>query len=466
MKTVRRIFAIAVAVLLIAMMIPAASAASNTVSWTCNYKGYTYDVYQVATYDSTTGEYTAVKTSLQDSVDAAITEAQMATLAENLNVSDLTKLDAKSFTTDAGSGSFSVDNGIYFIKCTQPGPNNKTILQDSIVVFPNKNGTTSETINLTGKVNEGEPTADKNFKVGDTLTKADQSFGTTADTKTITYVISADIAGSATSKLTSYVIVDKMGTGLNTNKHDIVSVVLKNGNNETALEYEVVTDPAVINCSQDDSIDGQHGTADNTFGVSIKKAELDKDSFYTDGNKVVVTYTTELDYATADVATAIPNTDDMIYGNDSGRNVVPGKTVNAFTYQPFAKKIDASTGNVLTGKSATFGLYKDEACTQEIATAQTDTTTGIADFQVKLPADTYYIKETVAPEGYNLNSTVKSVTLGGTTGSVTVEIEDTPAKLPSTGGTGTLIFTIIGGSLVLLAAVLFLIVMKKRSSAK
>ena len=60
MKTVKRIFAIAIAVLMVAMMIPAVSAASNTVNWTCTDKpGYTYTVYKVGSYNATTGAYTA-----------------------------------------------------------------------------------------------------------------------------------------------------------------------------------------------------------------------------------------------------------------------------------------------------------------------------------------------------------------------------------------------------------------------
>ena len=468
MKTVKRIFAIAVAVLLIAMMIPTAFAASNTISWTCTFKGYTYTVYKVADYNSTTGAFTALDDSLQYDVDNAVTKAQMASLAESLeDYSFLNEDVVAGFSTDDGSGTVSIEDGIYFVKCTQRGPNNKAILMDSIVVFPNANDTTTESINLSSKINEGQPTVDKKFKVGSTLTAEDQTYGTvdlSAKSKTITYVLTADVAGSVTSKLTSYVITDKMGTGLKTSKHDVKSVVLKNGTTETALDYTVSTDASVIDCAT--TVDGGVGTTGNTFGVSIAAAELAKDSFYTEGNQVVVTFETELDYATAVVATLIPNSDALIYGNDSGRNVVPGPTVNAKTYQPYAQKLDANTNQPIAGKSATFGLYEDEACKKEITTAESDPQTGIADFQVKLPAGTYYIKETVAPAGYNLNSEVKAVTLGGTTGTATVTIKDTPSKLPSTGGNGTMIFTIVGGSLVLLAAALFVVVMKKRSSAK
>lgn len=469
MKTVKRFFAIAIAVLMLAMMIPAVSAAgSNTVNWTCAYPGYTYTVYTVATYNTATGNYDATVASLKDAVNAAVTQDEVAALAVQLKDNTDLPAEGTTFTTDAGSDSFTLGNGVYFIKCTQPGPNNKKILKNSIVVFPNKNGTTSETINLTDKVNEGQPTVNKEIVNG-----GDNTFGTkdtTAKSKTITYKLTADVAGSTTSKLTSYVITDKMGTGLKAiTDANIVSVELKPATGEaTTLEkgtqWTYTTDADVINCAKTATVDGKNGTTNNTFGISLDQSVLNNNNFYAEGNKVVVTYTTELDYATAVVATDIPNTDDMIYGNTSGRNVVPGPTVNVKTYKVTAKKIDAVTKAPLAG--ATFGLYEDADCTVEIATAESVADTGIADFAVKLPAGTYYVKELSAPTGYNVNSTVKSVTLSASNASATVEIEDTQAKLPATGGNGTLMFTIIGGSLVLLAAALFIVVMKKRSSAK
>ena len=466
MKSVKRILSVAVAVLLIAMMmIPAVSAAgSNTVNWTCAYPGYTYTVYTVATYKSSTGAFTATPASLQTAVNNAVTANQMATLAETLTTTSGLTEQGTTFTTNARSGSFTLPDGIYFIKCTQPGPNNKKVLKNSIVVFPNNNKTTTETINLTDKVNEGQPTVIKEIVNG-----GDNTFGTkttTAKSTTITYKLTADIAGSKDSKLTSYVITDKMGKGLNKEKHDVTSVVLKNGTTETLLtegtDYTVTDEPADIDCAT--SVDGVATTTGNTFGVKLSSTILGTDAFYTEGNQVVVTYETELKYDDADVGTDIPNTDAMIYGNESGRNVVPGPTVNVKTFKVDAKKIDAVTKAPLEG--AKFGLYEDQACTTEIARATSVANTGIADFKVKLPAGTYYVKEIEAPRGYNLNSEVKDVTLSASKTSVTVVIEDTQAKLPSTGGNGTLMFTIIGGSLVLLAAALFVIVMKKRSSAK
>lgn len=488
MKTVKRVFAIAVAVLLIAMMIPTAFAGTatdpNVINWSCTkegktLKGYEYTVYQVADYNATTGAFTLAQGAsdiTQKDINDAVTEDEMNALANKCKTATL-PTEGTTFNTTDVSGNFHLADGIYYIKCTTPGPNNKAITKESIVVFPNAGGTTSEDINFGDKVNEGEPEVHKYFLVDGSRTQDDQSFGTvdtTEDggslTKTITYVLTADIAGSTTSKLTSYVITDKMGTGLKSiTESNISSVVLQPaaGNATTLVkgtDWTFATDAATIDCST--TVNGGTGTTGNTFGIALTNNILSKDSFYTEGNKVVVTFTTELDKAAADVATDIPNTDALIYGNTSGKNVKPGDTVNVKTYQIQALKKDAATHAALTGKTATFGLYEDETCEIQIASATTNASTGYALFDVKLAAGTYYVKETAAPEGYNLNTDVQTVTVGGTTGTATAEVEDTAAKLPSTGGAGTLVFTIVGGSLVLLAAALFVIVMKKRSSAK
>ena len=506
MKTVKRIFAIAVAVLLIAMMIPAAFAGTdsdpNVISWTCTkegetLKGYEYTVYTVATYSSDTGAFTLAENAsgvTQADINGAVSETEMNALAEKCKDATL-PAEGTTFNTNNVSGSFHLADGIYYIKCTTPGPNNKAITQESIVVFPNADNATTRSINFGGKVNEGQPEANKYFLVNGSTTKNAQSFGTTdykfgktetdttgKDKKTITYVLEADIPGSATNLLESYVITDRMGTGLKAVTADnIVSVVVKpkTGAARTltkGTEWTFTTSSSDIERAKADTLTKENETTDNTFGIKLDKTNVLQDTtktFYGDGNKVVVTFTTELDYDVVKnmIGQEITNEDDMIYSNTSGYEVVSGGKVVAKTYNAFAKKLDATTNQPIAGKSAKFGLFEDAACSnsKKIAEATSDTTTGIADFGVTLPADTYYIKELEAPTGYNLNSEIMSATLGDGQNEVatfTAEISDTPAKLPSTGGAGTLVFTIVGGSLVLLAAALFIIVMKKRSSAK
>lgn len=461
MKSVKRILSVTVAVLLIAMMmIPAVSAADYSFTLKTEKPGYEFTVYPLATLNTTTGKYEATDNVTDSTVKSAI----LTSTYETANLLEACKkstglgdgLADKFVSSTSNEKTYNVGAGIYYVKCTDVPVNNKEILQESIVVLPYKDGT--QTINsLTidydqnGKIKElGEPGVEKHFKLGDdTLTKEDQTFGSDDD---ITYVLTADVTGSTANKLSSYIITDTMGTGLDTNKKDIVSVVLKNGTTETPLtegtDYTVITEPADI------------GGA--TFGVSIDATNvLDKNDFYATGNKVVVTYTTKL-ASNARVNTNIPNTDGLIYSNGSDTKTIPGDTVNAKTYKITAQKIDANTQAPLTG--ATFTLYKADGTT-EITSGTTSGNEGKVTFDKYLAAGTYIVKETGAPEGYNLNSTPQTVVLPGDADR-TVVIEDTHAKLPNTGGNGTLMFTIIGGSLVLLAAALFVIVMKKKSSAK
>ena len=469
MKSVKRILSVAVAVLLIAMMmIPAVSAANYSITLNCDLPGYEYTIYKVANYDPTTGafstDYTALKGEVETSKES--TAALLTACAGVTFTSSVDTFSTDGATTDTpATKTLNVTDGIYYIKMTKKSPNFKSLTQDAIVVFPNKDNTLSETLNLTGKISEGEPSVSKEFKLANgTLTKEDQTRGTidteTFKSKKITYVLTADVP---TSSVDTYIITDKMGTGLkDVNAASIKSVKL---NGTDALNYDFVTAAADINVAKDDTVNKKYGTTGNTFGISIAASELAKSSFYTEGNKVVVEFETELDYATAVVGSAIVNHDDLIYGNDSELNVRPGNDVTVKTYKVVAKKVDATTKAPLGG--AKFGLYEDSECKKLIVeSAVSDANTGIADFGVKLPAGTYYIKETQAPTGYNVNSEIKAVTLGDSNASATVQIEDTKAKLPSTGGNGTMMFTIIGGSLVLLAAALFIVVMKKRSSAK
>ena len=467
MKSVKRILSVAVAVLLIAMMmIPAVSAADYSFTLKTTKPGYEFTVYPLATLDTSTGKYEATSNVTDTTVQAAIltsTDSTANLLDACKNSTGLGNGLADKFVSSATSKekTYNVGAGIYYVKCTDVPVNNKEIQQESIVVLPYKDGTQTKnslTIDYdqNGKIKElGEPGVEKDFSIDGSLTKNDQTFGSD---DTITYVLTADVTGSTANKLTSYIITDTMGTGLDKTKKDIVSVVLKNGTTETPLtegtDYTVITEPADI------------GGA--TFGVSIDATNvLDKNDFYATGNQVVVTYTTKL-ASTAPVNTNIPNTDALIYSNGSDTKTIPGDTVNAKTYKVVAKKVDANTQAPLA--RAKFGLYQDAACTKLIAESPKTGNDGIADFGVKLPAGTYYVKEIEAPEGYNLNSAPQRVVLpddvDNATKIATVVIEDTHAKLPNTGGNGTLMFTIIGGSLVLLAAALFIVVMKKKSSAK
>ena len=89
------------------------------------------------------------------------------------------------------------------------------------------------------------------------------------------------------------------------------------------------------------------------------------------------------------------------------------------------------------------------------------------------PGVDYFVKETKAPAGYNINSTIfkvtavaKAYTAVGTVenGAATV-VKDYPVTVPQTGGMGTMMFYVGGAALIACAGVL-LFVLKRKKAAK
>ena len=88
---------------------------------------------------------------------------------------------------------------------------------------------------------------------------------------------------------------------------------------------------------------------------------------------------------------------------------------------------------------------------------------------IGLDLGTYEFKEVEAPDGYSINTTNAEATIGenNTTASVTLEpattsMTDTKlSALPSTGGIGITIFTIVGCLIMIAAASMFFMSRRK-----
>ncbi len=83
-----------------------------------------------------------------------------------------------------------------------------------------------------------------------------------------------------------------------------------------------------------------------------------------------------------------------------------------------------------------------------------------------LDAGTYYLKETEAPEGYVKADTVLTIVLPDNVDAETnlASVDFANAPIPSTGGAGTTMFTVVGGCILLAAGVIFVISRKKRNA--
>lgn len=271
----------------------------------------------------------------------------------------------------------------------------------------------------------------------------------------------------------NYVFHDTMSAGLT---YTGVTGITLNGTAVDASNY-TVTAPAA---------DG------DTFDVTFTQAFCDT---LKANDQIVISYTATLNENAVIAGEGNPNTSKVSYGDSSNTKYTPDSQTKTYTWDVdvFKYTKNGETEKALAG--AVFTLSKNADGSNPIAlvsegnnvyrvakTGETGTVTEIktdttGKFTIKgLDVDTYYLTETKAPDGYNKLAGPVTVVIGengvvnGTTeapqGVDEVKVlNQTGDVLPSTGGMGTTIFYVLGGILVLGAAVL-LITRKRMSSEK
>ncbi len=209
------------------------------------------------------------------------------------------------------------------------------------------------------------------------------------------------------------------------------------------------------------------------------------------GETITITYSATLN-ENAVAGEAETNTADLEYGNkpEDERDTTPDDETKTYTWE---FKVFKYTGDNTPLAGAEFKLYKlvgndktyaivddnGELTGWTTTEGEASTLTSGEDGYINisgLDADTYYLTETKAPAGYNelaedvtviidSDGNVKETADGAPLADKTVKVlNNTGAELPSTGGMGTTIFYVLGGILVLGAAVL--LITRKRMSAQ
>ena len=480
-KTTKRIVSLVIVAMLLAAMVPfTAFAANPSLTLSMTKDGFTYTVYQVATLDTTTGGYT-LNTADEGIVAAMKTKNQ--TGADFLAALDAASNPGSVAGTVTKDSSFTTSTmGIYYAKATE-WPNGVQRKSNTVVV-PQYNDTdktwefsdASIDLSANGKAVSGDVGVDKGFDTVDDKAPKFKGQG-----QKVTYTLEATIVGSIDQKAKKYVIYDTMSKGLTYNNDAKVYYLddADHPGNEVTEQFTVK--PNNVDSSEPtDKLTGEY-EGGTYITVTAKPETLNgtnSTEFYA-AKKVRVVYTATVNNKAVVGNPGNPNTDGLEYTNAAGTDgKAEGFTVRVYTYNIEVEKVDASNGNrPLAG--AIFGLYSDSKATTEIAsgTSVISGNKAIVTFKagsdanaIRLAPGTYYVKEKAAPAGYNLNTTIYEVTVtGDTTPAGGVQglqsaIPNTISKLPQTGGAGTMMFTILGGSLILVAGVLFVVFMKKRSS--
>lgn len=484
MKSTKKIIAVVLAVMMLALTIPFTASAAN---YTVNIKGkvgYKFTVYKVATLNAD-GTYKAETTDT--AINAEVTKSTgidktadtanaLYQACEAANVSTLTVAQAET-TWDTDTKTFTTTvPGIYYARVTgKPADVETTATGGSVFMvgpgkFADGSAMTGFTVNISGKIKDGTPEIHKTIVDG--ANRVDSVSAHTLD-ETITFELKASVVGSATEPVTKYVIKDTMG---------------KNGTKQV-FSNVAVTGVALYGDSakvEDVAAAGYIATTTDLQNITIElkstylnAAVAGTNKFYDASTKyVVVTMTAKL---TADAIIAgegNPNTDSLYYENrfNPDGKTVPGDTVKVYTFELPVVKEDATNNNKLAGAKFTLNQVQTDADgTKPLKTNVVSAATGTdgkATF-TGLRAGTYKVKETTAPDGYNLNNTEYTVVIAAD-GTITISgdtktaltVGNTPVVMPKTGGPGTLIFTIVGASLITCAGILFVIILKKKKSSK
>ena len=293
----------------------------------------------------------------------------------------------------------------------------------------------------------------------------------------VTYTIRVDVptyASQAVDK--SFSVADLLPDGL-TIDNDSIKVQIDGVDVDTAA-YTLVTTP----------------TLEYTFKLNVSTAQYAANWSANGGKVLVITYTATLNNNTTEVNTKETNTVTFDYSNypyveNSHKQKTDTVDVTTFAIK-IDKYVDGEESNKLAG--AKFDLYRT-ATQAEIDSGLSVTIPHTAISGIKLEGDKvteadgsvifekyeangenydYYLVETQSPSGYNLLDNAIKVNftdadVATTAGIFTVKVPNRSGiKLPITGGTGTVIFTVVGIVLMIGAVVLFVISRKKAKAVE
>lgn len=395
------------------------------------------------------------------------------------------------------------------------------LIKDADGSLENTNETyTSNMLQVVGdtdiRAKGGTVTVDKAISVGGTLKEAhDYNIGDTVD-----YVITGTMPYNYNRFTTfMYKFGDTLSKGL-TYKPETLKVYLLNSGSKVELPKVNETTHQVYWTTTDEvKSDGK-----TNIEIIFDDMKLINDRTIDSQTQVIVEYQAVVN-EDALIGTSNPNEVDLTFSNDpyddTDYTTTPKDVVHAFVFQLDINKIDGASAStklkgaqfvlwresmgakqyaiVENGQLTGWADYKDEqdrtdrdgAATAAIATQLTTNNDGLIEV-AGLKSDVYFLQETKAPEGYNLDTNVIEVDIdavvsentdgdgvvdsltitvnggtahNGSNGVVSMTVVNNQgATLPETGGIGTTIFYVLGGFMVVAATVL--LISKKRMASE
>lgn len=482
MKKMKKMVSLMLAMVMVLAMTVTAFAEENTYSITINNstEGHTYEAYQIFT-----GDLSANKVLSNIVWGSGVSEAGQTALGNAAAKAETLKSeeDAKAFakevapylTTAAGSANTVTDEK-YVISGLAAG---YYLIKDKDDSVPAGNDSYTEYIikvvgDVTTTPKSDVPEVEKKVKdINDSTDDAKTDWQDSADYDigdSVPFQLKATLADNVSSYTTYKVVF-----------HDTLSKGLTYNNDAKVYIDGKETDGFTVTSTV------------NAGGTTTLTVSCDDVKALGAGNSSVITveYTATLNENAVLGSAGNPNEVYLEYSNnpnksETGNNETgntPKDVVIVFTYKTIVNKVDGE-GDPLTGAEFTLEKYNKETDKWEAITVvkndggTTFTFSGLDD-------GNYRLTETTTPAGYNTidpieftvtaehdilsdNPALKSLSGKATTGEITFTPNTTDGSLstdvvnkagstlPETGGMGTTMLYVIGGILVLVAAVILI----------
>lgn len=488
MKKFTKAFAIIMAILMIASLAVAVNAEeTGSITITGTSEGQSYNVYQMATLESTSGDKYSYKV-LSAWKQFFLDEGFQIDHSDNIVYDGSLVIDAAELAKSAVK--YAQDNSIAPAGTVTVGAGETSAVVTGLDLGYYCVDSTVGTVCALTTTNKDASFADKNPPPTIVKQVKEDSRGTYGPQnddsvgKTVEYRTTVIKRAGAIN----YTITDTMSAGLTFNPASVDLYYVDSEDNKVDLPL------SEAGLKYDTTLPAEY--ADRTFIIDLDNSEIQA---LADGTRIILEYTATINENAVIGKEGNDNVTTIVYGREPKIESEPSKTTTfVWEFGVFKYELVGGSKSALAGakfvflskaadSSETVHTFDDLGVVDGVQTYRYNPAGSVTEFVsdstglfniVGIDSGDFFLRETEAPAGYNKitydievdlmitgdytsSTTDIALTVKGANSEDIVEVQNsTGVVLPSTGGTGTIAFIAIGSTLVIAMGVLLIV--KKR----